>query len=540
MLQLIDQVSDEVRSAWRFRWAAMGLAATVAVVGWAAVFALPDRYEANARVFVDTHTALKPVLQGLTVEQDVNAQLNFVRQSLLAGPQLQKIAEQSGVLTAAVVDPREQAKILEDLSRRIELTVRSASDRETERDAAGSIYDISYLDGNRARSLKVVSTLLNTLVEQTLGGKRVGSENAQKFLETQIKDYEQRLRAAEDKLAAFKKANIGLMPTEQGGYFAQLQAELDAARKTETALATASTRRAELERQIRGETVVAAAASGGPVLGSAGLTSGSDTLSRIKETQARLDELLLRFTDKHPDVIAARQTLAELQTRRAAEIENLRRGDANALATSGASSNPVFQSIQLALNQADVEIAALRSELAQHHAKAAELRARLDTAPQIEAEFAQLNRDYDVNKAQYTALLANYQKAQLGEQADNAGSVRFDIVQPPLASFQPVWPKRPLLLAGVLAAALALGGGLAYLLHLLRPVVGSARNLSELTGLVVLGVVGAAFPDLQRAGARREVLTFAAIAGSLLVAFVAVLVLNRVGMRLTLNRFGGG
>src|SRR4029077_12866362 len=101
---------------------------------------------------------------------------------------------------------------------------------------------------------------------------------------TQIKDYEQKLRAAEDKLAAFKKTNIGLMPTEQGGYFAQLQAELDAAGKTETALATASTRRAELDRQIRGESVVAAAASGGPMLGSAGLTSGSDTLSRIKET----------------------------------------------------------------------------------------------------------------------------------------------------------------------------------------------------------------------------------------------------------------
>src|SRR5271170_5759050 len=116
MKQLIEQVSDEVRSAWRFRWAAMGLAATVAVVGWAVIFALPDRYEASARVFVDTHTALTPMLQGLAVEQDVNAQLNFVRQSLLAGPQLQKIAEQSGVLTAATVDPREQAKILQDLS----------------------------------------------------------------------------------------------------------------------------------------------------------------------------------------------------------------------------------------------------------------------------------------------------------------------------------------------------------------------------------------------------------------------------------------
>ena len=205
------------------------------------------------------------------------------------------------------------------------------------------------------------------------------------------------------------------MPTEQGGYFAQLQTELDAARKTETALETASTRRAELGRQIHGETVVAAASSSRPVR-AAGLTSGSDTLSRIQETQARLDELLLRFTDKHPDVIAARQTLAELKTRRAAEIENLRRGDANAVATSGASSNPVFQSIQLALNQADVEIAALRSELAQHQARPRSC-ARAGYAPQVEAICATQPRLRRQQSA-VTALLANYQKAQLGEQAE--------------------------------------------------------------------------------------------------------------------------
>ena len=36
---------------------------------------------------------------------------------------------------------------------------------------------------------------------------------------------------AEDKLAAFKKKNVGLMPSEQGGYFAQLQNEVDAAKE---------------------------------------------------------------------------------------------------------------------------------------------------------------------------------------------------------------------------------------------------------------------------------------------------------------------
>lgn len=531
MNALFEKIYDELHSAWRFRWWALMAAAVVAVVCWITVFSLGDRYEASARVFVDTRTALKPVLKGLTVENDVNAELNYVRQSLIAGPQLRKIAEQAGLLRPEMTDPREQARVIEGLAGRISLTVSSANERQNESEA-GSIYGIAVQDSDRTRALQLVEILLNSLVEQTLGGKREGAESAQKFLETQIKDYERRLRNAEDRLAEFKKQNIGLMPTEQGGYFGQLQAEIDAARKAETDLQIATSRRAELARQLRGESVITAAGSTS-VLGSSGLMSGSDTLTRIKETQARLDELLLRFTEKHPDVIAAQQTLQELQKRRTEEIASLRRGDANAVAASGAGSSPVVQSIQLAMNQADVEIATLRGALTQHRAKAAELRQRLDTAPQVEADFAALNRDYDVNKAQYTALLASYEKARLGEQADNAGSVRFEIVQPPSANFAPVFPRRTLLLAGSLVFAFAVGGGLAYLLQMMRPVVGSARSLTELTGLPILGVVSSAFPGKMHSEVKRDLLQFATGTACLLGAFALVLALNWGGFRLT-------
>jgi polysaccharide chain length determinant protein (PEP-CTERM system associated) len=311
--------------------------------------------------------------------------------------------------------------------------VSGAGNQGEDRSTAGTIYGLQYLDSDRARSLRVVTNLLNTFVEQTLGGKREGSENAQKFLETQIKDYEQRLSGAEDSLAAFKKEHVGLMPSEQGGYFTQLQNEVDASKKAETALSIAMSRRDELANQLHGDAAISAAASSTPLVGAQGVANGGDTLSRIQETQAKLDELLLKFTDQHPDVIAARATLEELKARRATEMANLRRGDASAVAESGAANNPVYQSIQLELNKADVEIAALRRELAQHQETVADLRRRLDSAPKVEAEYQQLNRDYDVNKAQYTALLENYQKARLGEQADNAGSVRFEIVLPPTA-----------------------------------------------------------------------------------------------------------
>jgi len=534
MKQELDRVLEEVRSAWRFRWMALGAASIASVIGWSIVFTLPDRYAADARVFVDTRTALKPALQGLTTDQNVDAQINYVRQSLLEGPQLEQIANQTGVLPVSVTDERTRTRILDRLSDRIALTVVSAGSQGDERSTAGTIYSFHYTDVSRDRALRVIKTLLTTFVEQTLGGKREGSEHAQKFLETQIKDYEQRLSAAEDRLAAFKKKNVGLMPSEQGGYFTQLQNEVDAAKKADTDLSIALSRRDELTKQLHSDAAISASGTSTTMMGGRGITGGGgDTLSRIQEAQAKLGELLLKFTDKHPDVIAARATLDELKKRRAVELENLRRGDASAVASSGAGNNPVYQNIQLELNKEDVEIAALRRQLAQHQSTVAELRQRLNSAPQVEAEFQQLNRDYAVNKAQYTALLESYQKARLGERADNAGSVRFEVVLPPTAPVTPVSPRRTVLLAGIWVVAMLLGGGVAYGLHVLKPIVSSVAGVNELTSFPVLGVVSAAFPTRQQWEFRRDMWRFSAAMACLVAALMVAFALNWAGARLT-------
>ena len=534
MHALVKEVLEEVRGAWRFRWWALAAAWLLGVLGWTVVMLLPDMYEGRATVFVDTRTALRPVLQGLAVEQDVDAELNYVRQSLLGAPQLEKIARDVGLLNPAVKDVRDRVRVIDGLRDRISITVTSAGSGEGSRDD-GSIYGIVYQDPDRTRSLKVVGELLNTLIVDTLGGKRQGSEDAQKFLETQIHDYETRLRAAEDKLADFKKKNVGAMPTEQGGYFARLQSEMDAVKTAQTALSVAMSRREELNRQLNGESPLTAAASTGSVPGAQGAAAGQgDTASRIRETQARLDELLLNYTDKHPDVIAARQTLAELNARRASELESLRRGDVGAFATGGATANPVYQSIQLALNQADVEIASLRRQLGDHQSRVAELRRALDTMPKVEAEYAQLNRDYDVNKTQYTALLTQLEKAKLSQEADTNGSVRFEIVEPPNAEYRPVAPHRSLLVLAVLALSVGIGAGLAYLIQLLKPVFWSVRTLAETTGATVLGAVSPAFPQALLLRKRLDLSLYTMFTGGLLLLAVVVLGLSLLGEHLTL------
>jgi polysaccharide chain length determinant protein (PEP-CTERM system associated) len=534
MESLIQQGQAIFRDVFRYRWVAFAIAWGVCLVAWPVVLSIPPKYEARARVFVDPSTALKPVIQGLAIEQDLNAELNLVRQSLLSRPNLQKIVTEAR-LAPQPLSPAIEARLLDDLSQRIDIEAVSQP-TGSDNPVPSKVYTISFDDSDRSRSLKVVQILLNSFMEGTLGGKRKDSEEAQKFVEGQIKDYEVKLGEAEQRLADFKKHNVGMVPGDQqgGDYFTRLQTEIDAEKKAQTTLGIAVTRRTALAEQLRGEAPAAAGAMGG--MGPGGVPIRGGTLSQIQETQAKLDELLLRFTDKHPDVIALRQTLADLKQRRAAELDALKRGDAGAAAASGATSNPVYQSIQLQLNQADVEIAGLRGELADHQTRISELRRMVDTQPQVEAEFARLNRDYAVNKAQYTALVERLEKARLGGEAEATGSVRFEIIDPPTADPNPISPNRSALLAMVLLVGLGAGAGVAYLITLAKPVFHSARQLLERTGVSVLGVISetrvAGGPAVSH---RRQYMLYSLACSTLLVGLVLVVLVGRTFAPLALG-----
>jgi polysaccharide chain length determinant protein (PEP-CTERM system associated) len=521
MYELFYKVLDQVRGSWRFRVYALLLAWAICLIGWMAVLALPDVFQSSTRIFVDTRTALRPVIQGLTIEQDVGSQLNFVRNALLSRPHLEKVASETGFFGPEHNTPGKRLAVIESMVKRIELNVQDGG-----RDV-GMLYSLQYQDVDRERSLQVVEKLIGSFMEDALGGKRVGAEMAQNFLREQIADYESRLRASEERLAEFKKRNVGLMPGTQGDYFTRLQGEIGRLEQAKEELSLATARREELNRQLRGDATIASVQA--PPSGATG-TGGDDVASRILDTRRRLDELLLRFTEKHPDVISLRETLQQLEQRRDAEIAALRAGRGTLPA--GAASNPVVQSIQLAINQADIEIVSLRKRIADSQNNVAELKQLVNTAPEVEAEFARLNRDYDVTRQQYNLLLERFERARLGEQAEQTQSIRFEMIDPPTVNYRPVSPNRPLLVVLVLVVGLGAGGALAFLLHLIRPVFNSTYSLNEVTGLPVIGAVSKTWRDRRTTVRYREFITFGAGALALVVVCAVMLHLNLSGVRL--------
>ena len=531
MQALIEQVLNELRGAWRFRRYALFVAWGVCLFGWFVVLAIPDTYQSSARVNVDTRTSLGSVVEGLVVKNDVEAQLNLVRQELLGRGNLEKVAQQVGLDVTARTGPEREA-LLSSIMSRIEIALEPPLTRDPR--IPNTLVRITFTDHDRATTLKVVDVLLNSFVEDTMGSDRTGTALAQRFLREQLNEYGRRLAEAESQLAEFKKKNVGLVPGDDGGYFERLTTEMQEVKRLQSALQIANSRRVELQRQLRGETPFVASTGSASGSGNSQSASGGpqDTATRIQETQAHLDDLLLKYTERHPEVIATKETLDALKARQQEELAALRRGDPGAAALANATGNPVYQNIQTQLNQADVTIAELRSQLADRQRNESELRRLVDTAPEVEAEFARLTRDYTVTKTQYNNLLERLEKARLSGDAEQTGVVKFNIVDPPSAGFKPIFPNRPLFLFAVLIVGIGAGAGVAYVMHMMRPVFATSRSLADMTGLPVLGSVTRSWVEKYRAQLRHGLLRYSFAAGLLFVVFIVVVVAQQPGSRL--------
>jgi len=370
-----------------------------------------------------------------------------------------------------------------------------------------------------------VRTLLDSFVNDVMSDNSRNATEAQGFLKTQIAELERRLAEAEGRLADFKSNNVGMLPGEKGDYFTRLEGEMASLSQARANLAVAMSRRDELQRQLASARQYVPGTGSGP----GGMVS--DLTTRIQESEAKLEQLLQRFTDRHPEVIAVKQTIAELKEREKTELAELARGGEGTRAIRSLSVNPVYQQIQMELNKVDVEIASLRGGVQEHEREVANLRKFVDSAPEVEQEYKRLNRDYNVLKTQYETLVSRREQARVTDNATQNGIVRFDIIDPPTAGTSPIWPKRRLFMLAALVLGLGAGVAIALVPHLLRPTIDNTGGLGRLTGLPVLGAVSAVRRVSDALQTRREVHRLAIATGVLVVVGAVFVLFGNAGAR---------
>jgi len=494
---------------WHRRWIGLAAAWIAAIVGIAVAYRIPERYEASARVYVDTQTLLKPLMAGLSNQPNVDEQVALISRTLISRPNVDKLVRMAD-LDLATQSRSAREDLIDNVMRGIQLAG----------DVKSNLYTISYRDTNPEQAKRVVQSLLSIFVESSLGDKRQDTRTAVKFLDDQIKQYEVNLKAAEDRLKEFRLKYLGVAQGNQDyfGKLAKLSDDIEAARLD---LRAAEQSRDAYKRELSGEAPVlqpeVSRVQGGQV-------SVPEIDARITAQKTQLDSLLQKYTDDHPDVVGTKRVIKELEQQRTQDLQALQQAAPSSGSAGGyAQVSPVFQQMRVSLADAEANVAALRARVSSLEGQYAQLRNAARLVPQVEAEFAQLNRDYDIQKKTYETLLARRQSAAIGEGVQDAGGTQFRVIDPPRVSPKPVPPSRVALLGIVFLAAIGAGLLASFAANEIMPTFHDARALRSTTQRPVLGMVTMLPSKALSQLRRRDSFLFAGGVSGLVASFAAVL-----------------
>ena len=511
---LIAQVIALAKRTWKYRWTGLVVAWVVGAVGAVVVFVIPDRYEASARIFVDTQSILKPLMSGLAVQPNVEQQVMMLSRTLISRPNVEKLVRM------ADLDLKNQSKAQQEAT--IEAVTKNLSIQSTARD---NLYTLAYRDSDPESAKRVVQSLATIFMESSLGTTRKDTATAATFINEQIKTYEAKLEEAEGRLKEFRLRHIEAMSSDgkdSASRLSEMSTELERARLEYREAVNA---RDAAQQQLTGEHSKGANSTVQSLLQESSLAVSTPEIdSRLDVQKRNLDSLLQRYTEQHPDVISTRKMIKDLEDQKRKEVAELRKeAMARPLvgATGGDNSNLAYQELSRLLATSQVQVASLKARVDEYSARYAQALTALKTAPQVDAEFSQLNRDYAINKKNYEDLVARRESASMSGDLDStSGMADFRVIDPPRVSPQPVAPNRLLLLAGAMVAALFSGVFASFAASQLRPVFHDAMDLRNRVELPILGVVSRLVTDVDRRNQRIDLMRFGAASGALVGLFV--------------------
>lgn len=471
---------------WRRRWTVVIAAWAAALMGWFAVWLLPDLYESRAQVFVQTETVLQPVLGDVVATPDYADRVDVMRLQLLARPNVEEIIYRAGldrlIETSNEVEHRAAMQGLVD-------GVAGNIMIESPRDM---YFVISYAHGDPDIAKRVTDAVLNLLIEQDIGASLSESGAARRRLELQIEDFEKRLSANELRVAEFRSEHAVELAATEGVDRRAAQKEDDLARTAEEISDTRG-------RILTLENLLSATPRG---------ASGGE----LERLRVELAALRSKYQDSHPDIRGV-----------TARINELERNN-GALAT-----NPEFIRLQSELSVARNAVAVLEAREQTQRQELQALVIAASQAPAVIAELKQIERQYETTKDTYEELLHRRDRLQLTQNLGPAGrGVEYQIFERPERAIKPSEPARQFLIYLVVFAAIGAGVAFGVLINLIDRTYTQSEELEKAFGLPVLGAFTETPSVEVRTTRRRDALRLAG-AGAALFAMGFVYTYLSVG-----------
>jgi polysaccharide chain length determinant protein (PEP-CTERM system associated) len=483
---------------------------------WGVSWMIRPTYRSGTLILVEQPSVPEKYVVS-NIDSDIQHQLDSITQQILSRTRLLRIIDTLGLYA------RERKHMSED-----DLVERMRKDTEIELshgdDRKLSAFNIYYSSHDPKTAQRTTNELANLFITENLEERQKRSEDTTNFLGDQLLQARAKLEAQEARMRVFKDQHLGELPTQTQSNLQILAGLQTQAGANEDALNRAKQQNTYLESLVNQYRAM----GGSPKASESGQQTGlGDIDKQLDQLKAQLADLTSHYTDKYPDVRKTREQIALLEATRKRVVADMNSGANNNSSAPGTSAAASFDPKSAALLELESQLKANRLEIVNREAeikdgqaKINEYQSRLNMAPVMEQQFAEITRDYDQSKTDYEALLAKKNQSEMSTDLEKTQQAEhFRMLDPPDLPGKPYKPNRLLLSAVGMLFGVVLGGGIALGREKLSGKIYSEREIKKLVPFEVIAEIPPIESLREQASSRRSAWV-AGIVAAMIVGFI--------------------
>ncbi len=456
-------------------------------------------YEASTLILIQPQRVPTNYVQSV-VTDNVNQRISTMSQQILSRSNLERIINQFGLYD------KQKGMYLEDKIASMRKRIQIKLDRGR---SSAKTFSISYQGSDPDRVMRIANTLAAYYMDENLRVREAQAVGTSEFLDSELEKTRKNLEEREQRLAAYRTKYMGGLPDELDSNLKTLDRLQKQLSDKNMELREARNAKAMIETQISQsrEMLVQPFEDPFAVSDFEDYNTLVDSMNEnnLKVAQARYDNLLLQYTEKHPDVVKLKKTIDKLtaiveaerkafKKKQQEELEKEKlQEEENSRLISTDQSNMEFTAMQQGSQLQNIKklIDTLQEDIKKIEEKMALYQQRVEDTPKRELELQSLKRDYANIQGVYHSLLdrkleaelsVNMERKQKGEQ--------FKILDHAQLPEKPISPNVKMLLLLSVASGLAIGGGILAAKEIIGfSIIRRDDQIENRLGLNVLAVI---------------------------------------------------
>jgi len=434
---------------------------------------LPSIYEATTTILVDPQQIPEKYVSSAVSSgnSDAYARLNTISQQVLSRTRLQEIIDKLDLYPEDrnTMSPEE---LVVEMRRDITIQAKQGTGPEL------STFTLTYQGKHPAAVAQVANDLATSFIQWNIDSREGQVSGTKEFLSSELQAAKRNLEQQETRLRDFKMSHLGETPDQSANNLAALGSlRSGALQANEDAMNRLETERILLTRSA--EPVAP------PVKPADVYTTERERLQSARvQIETTIQQLREHYSDRYPDVVRATRRLQEIN----AQLNALSPDPVVAGSDPATRESPNAARLQLI----DLEMQRLKTEQDKIQSQITSYQAKLDLSPLREQQLVELNRNYDISKEHYQALLdKSFTIGMAADLEQRQKAERFTVLDYAQVPVKPIKPRRKLLIAlsGIAAFGISILCVLAK--EELSPAIKTETELRSLlpAGVKVMGLI---------------------------------------------------